>query len=411
MSLQTRHIVSIVPFATFPPHMGGQVIINYQNRELANLGWQVEQYSAGLRKSDLRLLLKQTSLEMNIGYCEYRNLRAIPAFSFMISAFFHMPYFWAGRIMSGWPNLQSAIKKADLVIFEMPWGYSSKLEIPNSTPIIYMSHNVEHEVVQSWKCRIKYIKDFVIDGCTRQEAKLSKTADRIIAITQKDADRMAELYKLDKQKITLIPRGIDISQYEKISYEKKKALRKKLGIHDNQKIILFVGSLHGPNKDAAEFLCSIAEKIDPAGLLIIAGGVIDEIKHPRKNNLRFYKDQNMNSSMEIADYMKIADIAVNPVMGGSGMNVKVLEYMGWMLPIVSTSFGIRGIEGTRGKDYIVAPLSDFPDAINSLILDNRKRQEIGNNGRKLLEEKYAVQSTAKKLDLFLRDVLIMKKKQ
>ena len=409
MIRQTRNILSIVPFATFPPHMGGQVIINYQNRELAQLGWQVEQFSAGFRKSDLRLLRRQTSLEMNNGYREYRNLRAIPAFSFMISAFFHMPYFWAGKMIYGWPNLKKAINKADLVLFEMPWGYNTKLEIPISTPVIYMSHNVEHEVVQSWKSGIKYLKDFVIDRCTQQEALLSKTADRIIAITQQDADRLVELYELDKQKITVIPRGVDISHYAKISNEKKMILRNKLGIQDNQKVILFVGSLHGPNKEAAEFLCSIAKKIDSEGIIIIAGGVVGELKHPGKNNVRFYKEENTNPTMEIADYMKIADIAVNPVMRGSGMNVKVLEYMGWKLPIVSTPFGIRGIEGTRNIDYIVAPLSDFPGAINYLIRDESKRLNIGNNGRKLLEEKYTVQLTAKQLDLFLGDLLSMKK--
>jgi glycosyltransferase involved in cell wall biosynthesis len=322
-----------------------------------------------------------------------------------------MPYFWAGKIISGWPNLKRAIKEADLVLFEMPWGYNSKLEIPASTPIIYMSQNVEHEVVQSWKSGIRYIKGFVIDGCTRQEALLSQTADRIISITQRDADRMAELYKLDKQKIAVIPRGVDISQYAKISNEKKRMLRKKLGIQDNQKVILFVGSLHGPNKEAGEFLCSIADKISPEGLLIIAGGVVGELKHSGKNNVRFYKEQGISPTMEIADYMKIADIAVNPVMKGSGMNVKVLEYLGWMLPIVTTPFGIRGIEGTSNRDYIVASLSDFPNAINYLIRDEVKRHEIGNNGRKLLEEKYSVQSTARQLDLFLGDLLIMKGKQ
>jgi glycosyltransferase involved in cell wall biosynthesis len=83
--------------------------------------------------------------------------------------------------------------------------------------------------------------------------------------------------------------------------------------------------------------------------------------------------------------------------------------MCWKLPIVSTPFGIRGIDGTSNVDYIVAPLSDFPGAINCLIRDEGKRLNIGNNGRKLLEEKYTVQSTAKQLDLFLGDLLRMKK--
>ncbi len=405
MANKSGRIVSLVPFATFPPHMGGQIVIDYQNRELAHMGWQVTQFSAGFRRPDFFHLGRQVIKELASGYVEYRNLQVIPAFSFMTSALFHMPYFWAGKVVSRWHNLKRAIKKSDLILFEMPWCYHPDLLSPHSIPVIYMSHNLEHEVVQSWICKIKKIKKFVVDKCTKQEALLSQRADRIVAISQRDADNILTLYKIEKQKLIVIPRGIDLSQYPIISTEERINLRKKLEIHDDQKVVLFVGSKHGPNIEAGEFLTSIVDKIDPAGVLVIAGGVAGEIKHSGNSRVRLYEENNKFPFINIADYMKIADIAVNPIMTGSGLNVKVLEYMGWMLPVVTTPFGARGIKGMNDRDFVISEQNDFPSTLNALLRDEARRHFIGKNGRMLMGEEYSIQSTTKQLNQLFLELL------
>ena len=50
-----------------------------------------------------------------------------------------------------------------------------------------------------------------------------------------------------------------------------------------------------------------------------------------------------------------ADVALNPVLHGSGTNLKVIEYLASGVPVVSTAFGVRGLEvGNGGEHLLVA---------------------------------------------------------
>ena len=40
----------------------------------------------------------------------------------------------------------------------------------------------------------------------------------------------------------------------------------------------------------------------------------------------------------------VVDFALNPMMSGSGTNLKMFDYMSAGIPIISTEFGMRGIE-------------------------------------------------------------------
>ena len=50
-------------------------------------------------------------------------------------------------------------------------------------------------------------------------------------------------------------------------------------------------------------------------------------------------------------YLSITDIAINPMMTGSGTNLKMLDYMANGIPVISTEVGARGLDIPNG--YIV----------------------------------------------------------
>jgi glycosyltransferase involved in cell wall biosynthesis len=87
----------------------------------------------------------------------------------------------------------------------------------------------------------------------------------------------------------------------------------------------------------------------------------------------------------------IADAAVFavPLRMGSGTRLKVLEAMAMGKAIVSTTFGVSGIDCTDGRDVLVADdAREFAAAIAALMRDPGQAAELGANARRLAESKY-----------------------
>jgi glycosyltransferase involved in cell wall biosynthesis len=80
---------------------------------------------------------------------------------------------------------------------------------------------------------------------------------------------------------------------------------------------------------------------------------------------------------------------VVPLRAGGGMRVKILDMWGWGLPIVSTNIGAEGIDIRDGENILIA---DTPDAFGAAVLravtDTNLNQQLRQNGRRWVEEKY-----------------------
>ena len=92
---------------------------------------------------------------------------------------------------------------------------------------------------------------------------------------------------------------------------------------------------------------------------------------------------------ETRPYFAQSAVFVSPLRGGSGIQVKNLEALAMGLPVVTTSVGAAGIEAEIGRDLIIADEpKEFASKVIQLLDDPKLRREIGQNGRRLVEEKY-----------------------
>jgi glycosyltransferase involved in cell wall biosynthesis len=71
----------------------------------------------------------------------------------------------------------------------------------------------------------------------------------------------------------------------------------------------------------------------------------------------------------VAPWLAAADLALNPMISGSGSNLKLFEYLAAGLPVVSTSFGVRGVDGADSSALIATSLERFPEAVRGLLAD------------------------------------------
>jgi glycosyltransferase involved in cell wall biosynthesis len=60
---------------------------------------------------------------------------------------------------------------------------------------------------------------------------------------------------------------------------------------------------------------------------------------------------------DLAAVYRRADVVVNPVRGGTGLNVKTIEALGRGMPVVTTPSGARGLEAGAGTAFLVADSS------------------------------------------------------
>jgi glycosyltransferase involved in cell wall biosynthesis len=73
------------------------------------------------------------------------------------------------------------------------------------------------------------------------------------------------------------------------------------------------------------------------------------------------------SDAELRVWLAAADVGLNPMVSGSGTNLKMLEYAAAGVPILSTPFGGRGGILEAGRHYRAAEIADFPRALGELL--------------------------------------------
>ena len=96
-------------------------------------------------------------------------------------------------------------------------------------------------------------------------------------------------------------------------------------------------------------------------------------------------------------YLSIADIAINPMLNGSGTNLKMLDYMANGIPVISTKVGARGLDIPDGH-IAVCDIEEFEE----YILNIEKYVNI-EKSRKYIEENFSWKIISKNLKIALEN--------
>ena len=94
-----------------------------------------------------------------------------------------------------------------------------------------------------------------------------------------------------------------------------------------------------------------------------------------------------------------AQVAIVPLLAGSGTRFKILEAWAAALPVVSTSIGAEGLPARDGEHLLLADTAAaFADAVSRLLTCKDLRMAVGNSGRMLLEKEFTWVSAWANLD-------------
>ncbi len=254
---------------------------------------------------------------------------------------------------------------------------------------IYHSHNVEYLLRKE-----KNIWPVVL--ITKHSEKwLMRHADMSTAVSQKDADLFKRLYGAEP---VLVPNGVDIGSFTEVSKDRIEKIKREYGLEG--KLVLFIGLAgYKPTVEALDFLVNkvfpkILSKEKSVKLAVLGG------------KTHFDKEFIINPGVipykEVPVFIKACNVCVAPIFSGSGTRLKILEYMAAGKPVVSTTKGAEGLDVLYGKDIIIADdETEFADSVLDLLAHTQKANDIGLNGKKLVEVRYSWEKIIKN---FLVDI-------
>lgn len=94
-------------------------------------------------------------------------------------------------------------------------------------------------------------------------------------------------------------------------------------------------------------------------------------------------------------FLTEAGVFVCPQRSGGGTRFKLMEALACGCPVVSTTLGAEGLEGTHGTDLLIADTPQtFADALLKLAGDPALCERLGMNGRRLVLDKHSASRSA-----------------
>lgn len=144
-------------------------------------------------------------------------------------------------------------------------------------------------------------------------------------------------------------------------------------IKKNKVNIVFIGSKHQPNIDACDYIIKFAKKLPKFNFKII--GNLNNYYSQHPSNIKFY---GVVSEEEKDKIYSECFLALNPIVSGSGSNMKIIDYMKNGLICLTTKYGLRGFEDF--SDYFfIEEIEKFPNKIleissmNEIVIRRRVR--------------------------------------
>jgi glycosyltransferase involved in cell wall biosynthesis len=280
---------------------------------------------------------------------------------------------------------ERAMDGADVVVLENPF-------LPFIKPkpgqlVVYESFNVE--------CLLQRENGSGLAGAwaerktRRLESALAKRCDILFACSPEDQRLFVEELGAAPHKVFVAPNGFDLVEAPEPLFdeaEKDRLAVERFGAPDpSRPRVAFLGSRFPTNTQAMRH---IVEEIAPGAPEIdfyLAGKCVEELGPNRPRNV---VPVGWLDDAKKADFLRMAHAAINPVSGGSGTNVKMLDFLGAGLPIVASPVGARGLELVNGSTAFIAERRDMPRVLRDLAASPSLRRRVGLAGRRHAAERF-----------------------
>jgi len=265
---------------------------------------------------------------------------------------------------------------------------------------VFDQHDLCPEVYQARFGPAK--RKLLLKGLLFLEKLTYKTADLVLVTNESYKEIARERGRVKGENIFVVRTGPDFQRLKRLKAEPELKKGRKY-------MVCYLGVM-GP-QDGVDYLLRSVEFITRnhrrKDILFVSIGGGDSFNDLRKMSSELGVQEHILFTGRIPDeelvrYLSTADVCVGPdpkneLNDNSTMN-KIMEYMAMAKPVVS--FDLKETRFSAGEAALYArpnDTKDFANKILELLTDEKKRREMGEYGRKRIEEKLAWSHTKKEL--------------
>lgn len=268
-------------------------------------------------------------------------------------------------------------------------------------PIVYDAHNVESQLKPEMLPR-SAVRDELL-ATTRAVEQLACDRSRlVVACSAEDAAALRSCFGVSPRDLVLVPNGAFVSRVRFVTGAERAANRDRFlarlceaepNRSGTRRLAAYVASWHEPNIEAGRAILRMAPSL-PDVLFVLAGG----------HSKAFIRDVPRNvvplgivSPTTLDGLLRAVDVALNPMTSGGGSNLKIVEYLAYGAPVVTTPRGARGYDLEPGDHVVIAELDGFVAAIRQVIDQPHESSARAVRARRRVEETYDWEQLGRRL--------------
>jgi glycosyltransferase involved in cell wall biosynthesis len=241
-------------------------------------------------------------------------------------------------------------------------------------PSVLFQHNVEAEIWRRHAATAgnpikKMMYGIEFRKMLRYERAEVRKFHHVIAVSENDRALMMQW--VDGDRITVVPTGVDLSQYRPDPAQ-------SAGRAEVAPLITFVGAMDWePNVDGLDFFCgdvwpAIKTEIPGARFRIVGRNPDRRVQKWAANDPSIEVTGRVPS---VVEHLRESSAVIVPLRIGGGTRLKIYEAMAIGKAVVSTTVGAEGLDVHHGRDIILADdAHSFAQAVITLLRDPQLRQ-------------------------------------
>jgi len=266
-------------------------------------------------------------------------------------------------------TVRRAVRGARGIVLAHPYLYPAIVGVGAGLPVIYDAHNAEFAMKRAMYPPTATGARLAAAVHTVEKAACA-TAALITPCAEGDADVLAQEFHVPRTHMVIVPNGVDTEAVRFVTTEERRTARER-----------WIAA-HSRGTEAAELIMAMAPHM-PKVLFVIAGHVCER-----------YRDWSVPTNVALVGIVSeatknillgMASVALNPMLQGGGSNLKLMEYMAAGVPVVTTTLGARGAGAEVNKHVVVAEMSDFSEAIESVFATPRATESRVEGARAMVE--------------------------
>ncbi len=388
-------ILMLTPYLPYPPSSGGQV-------RSYNLIKNLAKY----HKITLFSLIKYDEEKKYInnlkGFCQEINVFRRPEKPWtlrnILRTVFGFYPFLVVRNLS--PEEKMAIerklKETDYDLIHAETFYVMPHLPKTKIPVVLTDQTIEYQVYQHFVNNFWFwpLKPFLYLDVLKLkfwEARFWKRANKVIAVSQSDKQKMISL--VPGLKVEVVPNG---AGEDLLSIWENKEESQEINILF-QANFLWLQNIEAALRLTKEVF-PLIKKVFPKAVCRIVGQKADEKLKGIKGEDVEVIDLGNDDIEGVKKAYRQAKLFLAPIEGPGGTRLKILGAMAAGVPVVTTPVGIEGIDAKNGVDVIVKEKNqDLAEAVIGLLKDKKLYQKMAESARQLVERKYSYQAIAKTL--------------